>query len=195
MAPPDFVSHLARVGNAVGPFAVFLTVLTAAIGWIVGARAAGEETRKTEREKRASSREAHRGLLRARLLRVWGIIDEAVGVKPYQPDIVERFIAEAEEIYWRVDTFASFSESEQQEIRGLLDTARLDNMISRKMIDAREKDGADFREIVWDCFLSPLDSLSRVFADVFHDDNTAARIRLRYEETAELVELFKNRRV
>ena len=63
--------------------------MAAALGWIVSARLAGEEARKTEAAKRRIADAAHRDFVRARLDRVWAIVEEAVGVKPYQPDVVE----------------------------------------------------------------------------------------------------------
>jgi hypothetical protein len=113
-ASPAVLKHLTHVANTLSPFAPFFMVLAAGIGWFVAARLNGAEARRTEREKRDVANKAFRGHVEARLARVWAVIDEAVGVQPYQPTVVEQFISDVEELCWRGETtFDAFARNER----------------------------------------------------------------------------------
>jgi hypothetical protein len=193
--PPDVLKHVADVASAVAPILTFLTVVAAALGWIVSARLAGEEARKTEEAKRRIADAAHRDLVRARLDRVWGIIDEAVGVKPYQPDAVEDFIAETEHLYWKVETFQAFTDAEHRLIREVLDRARLDNALTMRATteDALKKSGKSETDVIREYFQTSLASLEDVFRNVFRDDELADKIARRHKDGAEWIGLMYQR--
>jgi hypothetical protein len=195
LAPSDEVRRVGAAASALAPLATFATVLTAVVGWTAAARAAGDEARRTEREKRDVQNAAHRSQLRARLLRCWGIIDEAVGIKPYQPDVVEHFISEAERVYWDPPTFGAFSFREQELIRTLLDQMRVDNAIASETladIKASSSEGKVPRReafgVICESFTSALSALVRVFQLVFNDSATADLIFRRYNQTRERVD-------
>jgi hypothetical protein len=156
----------------------------------------GDEARRTEREKRDVANAAHRDLVRARINRVWGIIDEAVGVKPYQPAVVELFIAETETLYWRTETFQAFSPAEHDLIRRALDRARLDNALTMSAIteDALRQSRKSQTDVIREYFQASLAALEIVFRDVFGDDALAEQIARRYREGAEWVALIYSRR-
>lgn len=189
LAPPNILKHVTDVSAAIAPVLTFLTVVAAALGWIVAARLAGEESRKTENAKRRIADAAHRDLVRARFDRVWGIIDEAVGVKPYQPDVVERFIAETEELYWKTETFQAFSSAEHDLIRKALDHARVDNALTLSAIteDALKRSGKTRTDVIREYFQTSLEALEIVFRDVFDDSELAEEIARRHQEGADWV--------
>lgn len=186
-ASDKFLARLSAVTSALAPLGALLAVIVAAIGWSAAARAAGEQSRSTEREKREIAYEAHRGLLRARLLRVWGIVDEAVGfIKPYQPNVIEQFTKDAEDVYWDVNTFAAFTAKEQALVRHALDRVRVDNSITMQMLQdetAQAHGSRRSRETVSEAFLTSLDALENVFREVLRDADFADAIRSRYENT------------
>lgn len=200
LAPSDVVRRVGAAAAALAPLATFVTVLTAVVGWTSAARAAGDEARRTEREKRDFQNAAHRSQLRARLLRCWGIIDEAVGVKPYQPDVIERLISEAEGAYWDPPTFGAFSFQEQELIRTTLDQMRVDNVIAIKMlsgISALSSEGKTPRReafaAICESFTSSLSALVRLFQLVFDDTATADAILRRYNQTRQRVDAWYER--
>jgi hypothetical protein len=192
---PDVLKHVSDVAAALGPVLTFLTVVAAAAGWIVTARLSGEEARRTEREKRDVANAAHRDLVRARLDRVWGIIDEAVGVKPYQPDVVELFIIETENLYWKTETFQAFSSAEHDLIRKALDRARLDNALTMRAIteDALRQSGKSQTDVIREYFQGSLAALETVFRDVFNDAELADEVARRHQQGAEWVALMYSR--
>lgn len=196
LEPPDILKHVADVATAVGPVLTFLTVVAAALGWIVSSRLAGEESRKTDDAKRRIADAAHRDLVRARLDRVWGIIDEAVGVKPYQPDVVELFIVETENLYWKTETFQAFSSAEHDLIRKALDRARLDNALIMRAItkDELQQSGKSQTDVIREYFQTSLAALEAVFRGVFGDAELADKIAHRHQQGAEWVALMYARR-
>jgi len=181
---PATLQHISTVSAAIAPFAAVVAVIIAVVSWEASARATGEEARKTERENRQEMNKAHRGLMRARLLRVYAIVEEcSFDFKPYIPEAVERFVVEAEEVFWDKDTFAAFRPSEQETIRLALDYVRLDNGIAMRWVQAGRE-----RHEVCECFLSALERLERAFRDGLNDDETADRVRTTWQETRELAE-------
>lgn len=188
--PADVLKHVADVAGAIAPALTLLAVIAGVTGWSLSARFAGEESRRTEGEKRSAANQAHRGLVRARLKRVWAIVDEAVGIKPYQPDVVEDFVAQTEELYWRVDTFAAFSEAEHEKIRNVLDRCRLDNNLARRRLEQNPED-ADL--VKREYFLQSLDDLEVTFRDVFADQELANAIRHRAEWARQIIAVRRER--
>lgn len=197
---PNILKHVTNVAAALSPIFTFLTVVVAATGWVVSARLSGEEARRTERAKQAVADAAHRDFVRARLERVWGIIDEAVGIKPYQPLVVERFIAETEDLYWKPETFQPFTQPEHNLIRLALDRARLDNALTSNAITDEQlaQTGRTRTDVIREYFIESLRTLETLFRDVFNDaalTDTIARSRARSEEWVELTRQHMQRRL
>lgn len=190
-APDALVHRLAAATTALAPLGTFAAIAIAVVGWRAAAQAAGEEARRTEREKRETADAAHRGLVRARIWRLWSAIDGFVGVRPYEPALLEHFVGDLETAYWQVDTFRAFSESEHELIRMAFDTIRLDNSVAFGMAQeaAREKvPGERPRDIIREAFITSLEAIATVFGEVYMERKLADVVTARHDHVRGLVD-------
>jgi hypothetical protein len=195
---PAAVKQIAKAAGALSPLVPLLAALVVVIGSIVVALLNGVEARRTERDKRDLANKSFRDHVEARLARVWAVTDEAVGVKPYQPDVIENFIADVEELYWKGETaFAAFTREERNLIEDAINTCRQCNILARDW-DAQYNSRSN--ELPRDAgiqerFSTSMVALEQVFREVFFDWDLAGRIMRTYETTQTYVTaLYEQRR-
>ena len=194
---PTAIKQIAKVAAALSPLVPLFAVLVAAIVSIVVALLNGVEARRTERDKHDLANKSFRERVEPRLARVWAVIDEAVGVKPYQPDVIENFITDIEELYWKGEPgSAAFTREERNLIEDAINTCRQCNILARDWADqyySKSNDlplDAGIKERFWNSMVA----LELVFREVFFDWDLAGRIMHTYETTQNYVAALYARR-
>lgn len=191
------ISHVHTVAESIAPLATLLAVVVAAIGWGEQAKFNGREARATAKTQaeltqaavdnvREAHNNAHRGYLRMRVIRCWGMLYEGTGVKPYNADKITQLNEAAEEAFWQQETFAAFSYDAQGKLQEVFDAIRVDVFLLNSAIEKyneREEASEVVKELLSEIgpsntpkkpvpinyFQRTLFAFESIFTDVFPD--------------------------
>jgi len=191
---PAWLSNARDTGNALAPWATFLTILVTATGWSVSARAQESANRRLQEEKDLRADRATRRSMRAKLIGLYGIAEEAIlaGVKPFQPATFNEILRAFEDRFGKDDVAAAFSELEYDRLLNLIGRSQLDlnvfNSMSKEKLERHE-----YHNVRRESFVSTLAAVGEAFADVFSDAEFARKAGDRVQQTRAIIDHYYTR--
>jgi hypothetical protein len=198
------LSHVHTAFEVITPLWTPLTVFVAAIGWSEQAKQNGKEARETAKKQAEFAQtaveyeqelrnNAHRGYLRMRIIRCWGMVYEGTGgVKPCNLEKIGELNGIAEEAFWKQATFVAFSYEEQGKLQEVFDAVRVNVFLLQSAFEEYESRSKIVNEFLQEVgrnfpvsikyFERTLSAFEDIFTDVFPETIILNKIKARLSD-------------